>query len=310
MSYRDDQCAKVLKLRNEMFNDIGGGLHNGNAYEFVLQNPILNLWEEIRNDSIAYFKNYDIEWHNGTSPEGHLLSSNIACVNHLFYLRQRQDFATQVLKNIDTRIVSAGIIEDGYVAFEINGKENWLGEKSHKRGALSTSVDAVMIGKKNDGKNILVLIEWKYTEHYVSTNLHKPAHDAIYKPLLEEKDCPVKIEVSRQDNFKALYYEPFYQLMRQTLLGWKMVKNNEYNCDEFLHLHVIPDGNEELINNVTAPILREHGNTICEAWKGVLKKPDLYKIISPEHLLEPLKNLPDANSLLEYLGKRYWNDER
>jgi hypothetical protein len=208
------------------------------------------------------------------------------------------------LQNIDKRIENAEKINGGYVAFEIIGAKNYLKEKSHKRGALSTSVDAVMIGKKNDGKNILVLIEWKYTEHYSSTNLHKPAHDTIYKPLLEEKDCPIKIEDSSQDNFKALYYEPFYQLMRQTLLGWKMVEHNEYGCDEFVHLHVIPDENMELLDNVTSPQL--HGKGISEAWKGALKEPNRYKVISPEHLLEPLKGLQDASSLLEYLGKRYW----
>jgi hypothetical protein len=323
MSYRDDQCTKAIKLLNEkdgLFdNDLGGGKHGKHTYDFVLQNPKLNLWEEIRDESIAYFKDNEIEWHKADneqtepSPEGHLLSSNIACVNHLFYLRQKQDFATAILKNIDNRIVSAEKIGDpdveaGYVAFEIIGKENYLRERSHTRGALSTSVDAVMLGKKNDGKNILVLIEWKYTEHYSSTNLHKPAHDTIYKPLLEEKDCPIKIEDSSQDNFKALYYEPFYQLMRQTLLGWKMVENKEYRCDEFVHIHVIPDENKELLDNVTVPVLWKYGNTVCEAWRGALKEPNHYKVISPEHLLEPLKDLLDASNLLEYLGKRYWGD--
>jgi hypothetical protein len=227
MSYRDDQCAKAVKLRDEMFNDPGGGKHNGRAYDFVLRNPMLNLWGEIRDGAIAYFKKYNIEWHKagndetGAGPEGHLLSSNIACINHLFYVRGKQDLAASILKNIDNRIVNAEIIEDGYVAFEIIGAKNFLGEKSHKRGALSTSVDAAMLGKKNNGKNILVLIEWKYTECYNSTNHHKTAHDTIYKKLLDDTDCPLRIEDIKDNNFDALYYEPFYQLMRQTLLGWK-----------------------------------------------------------------------------------------
>lgn len=312
MSYKEEQRIKAIKLRNILFDDEGGGLHNGRAYDFVLQNPKRNLWHKIRHESIEFFKKYGIEWHKGnneqnaTNPEGHLLSSNIACINHLFYLRQRQDLVTLVLKNIDNRIENAEEIDEGYVTFEIIGKDNYLGEKSHKRGALSTSIDAAMLGRKKDGKNILVLIEWKYTESYSSTNLHKPAHDTIYKPLLEEKNCPLQIQDISNNNFDVLYYEPFYQLMRQTLLGWKMVENNDYNCDEFVHVHVIPDENIELLNNVTSPYLKKYGNTICEAWKGVLKNPDKYIIISPEHLLEPIKHLPEVNNLFGYLSKRYW----
>jgi hypothetical protein len=315
MSYRDDQCAKAVKLlRNEFFaNDPSGGIHGGHSYDFVLQNPKLNLWEEIREESIAYFKENAIEWHKAdtkqTGPEGHLLSSNVACINHLFYIRQRQDFAAAILQKIDPRIVSAEKIgkpdiEAGYVAFEIIGAENYLGERSHTRGALSTSVDAVMLGKKNDGKNILVLIEWKYTEEYITGDYNKNTGvdgQHRYDPLLKEECSPISVA-----NFEALYYEPFYQLMRQTVLGWKMLEHNEYGCDEFVHIHVIPDGNLELLNNITSPLLREHRNTISEAWKGVLKKPDRYKVISPEKLFEPLKDLPDARNLLEYLSTRYW----
>jgi hypothetical protein len=83
-----------------------------------------------------------------------------------------------------------------------------------------------------------------------------------------------------------------------------MVK--EYGCDEFLHIHVIPDENLELLNNVTSPLLRGKGKTICEVWKSLLKKPDNYKIISPEHFLEPLMRERDTKSLLQYLEKRYW----
>jgi hypothetical protein len=317
MSYREEQKEKIIAKRDGMFHDAGGGII-GKPQKFALKNSWLNLWSGIADDAVVYFLANSIPWWKANGeisdndlPSSHLLSSQVACVNHLYFLRQRQDLAEAILKNIDERIFSAEKItspdaEAGYVAFEIIGSENYLGERSHTRAALSTSVDAVMIGKKNDGKNILVLIEWKYTECYTSTNLHKPAHDIIYKPLLVDKDCPIHIDNIYENNFEALYYEPFYQLMRQTLLGWKMVDNNEYDCDEFVHIHVIPDENLELLNNITSPLLRKYGNTLCEVWKGVLKKPDHYKIISPEHFLEPLKNFPDTSSLLKYLEKRYW----
>jgi hypothetical protein len=71
-------------------------------------------------------------------------------------------------------------------------------------------------------------------------------------------------------------------------------------------MHVIPDGNLELLNNVISLLLRKYDNTISEAGKGVLKKTEKYKIFSPEKLFEPLKDLLDAKSLLEYTSARYW----
>jgi hypothetical protein len=279
----------------------------------VLENPKLNLWGEIRDEAISYFKEHDIEWHKDPAgepkegPEGHLLSSNVACVNHLFFLRQHRDLATAVLKSIDSRIVSAELIEDGYVAFEINGKENYLQERQHTRGFLSTCVDAVMIGKKDDGKNILVLIEWKYTEDYSKYSQHKSVAESlenrrkIYSPLLQDANCPVK----NICDFEALCYEPFYQLMRQTLLGWKMVEAED-DCDEYIHLHIIPKGNVELRREITSPSLKSTGKDMSDVWKNLLKDPDKYRVISPDDFLSPLTNEKKAEEFLKYLKTRYW----
>jgi hypothetical protein len=279
----------------------------------VLQNPSLNLWEEIRHDALAYFKGNKIPWWMSTPemPTGHLLSSQIDCVNHLYYLRKRKEFVSKILQNIDDRIVSAGEIsypdtDTGYVAFEIIGKKNYLGERQHTRGANSTSVDAVMIGKKTDGKNILVLIEWKYTEYYENgKSLYIPARYKIYNPLLKDINSPFKY-ISRDDKpFEPLYYEPFYELMRQTLLGWKMAEANEYNCDEYIHLYIVPNENVELLVNNTSPGLE--GNNINDVWQKTLKTPARFRIVSPAKLLEPLKNEPSTNLFFDYLEKRYWN---
>ena len=72
--------------------------------------------------------------------------------------------ATAILKGILNNIEGAVTVDDGYVEFEAIGENNYLGEKSHTRGANSTSIDAIMVGKKNDGSNILILIEWKFYE--------------------------------------------------------------------------------------------------------------------------------------------------
>jgi len=166
--------------------------------------------------------------------------------------------ATALLKNINRNVEEAVIVDDGYVEFEVAGQRNYLNERSHTRGANCTSIDALMVGKKADGKNILFMIEWKYTEEYRQESKYIPQRYEIYNELLSEDNCPIVI-----DDYEALYYEPFYQLMRQTLLGWKMTENGEYSCDEYVHLHVIPHENRELLERVTSPGL--NGKTMSDA---------------------------------------------
>lgn len=314
ITYREQQRGKAVALLGEIFKDPGGGeFANGLKYPFVLQDASRNIWEGIRHNALAYFRNNNIPWWMSTPemPTGHLLSSQIACVNHLYYVREQREFATKILQNIDDRIINAEEIhypdtDAGYVAFEIVGKENYLGEHQHTRGANATSVDAVMVGKKADGKNILVLIEWKYTEYYEKgKSLFIPSREKIYNPLLASMDSPFKVIERNGKYFEPLYYEPYYELMRQTLLGWKMVSANEYNCDEYIHLYVVPEANKELLLQNIAPGLE--GENLKDAWLKILKMPDRFRIISPEQLLRPLKNESGTDTIIKYLEKRYWN---
>jgi len=301
MNYRDQEKERIITKRDEIFRDPGGGTFKKKMYPFVLNNAQLNLWGGIREDAFRYFKENQIVWWGGekSGVTGHLLSSQAACLNHLYPIRQRKAMATSILKEIHDDIVDAEVVDDGYVEFEVVGKDNYLGEKSHSRGANATSIDAVMVGKKEDGKNILVMIEWKYTENYSSTDLYIPTRAKIYDPLLTEPDCPIKV-----NNFKDLYSEPYYQLTRQTLLGWKMVQNSEYGCDEYLHLHIIPVENKKLRETVTSPGLA--GNSMSDAWKQCLTEPNRYIVKTPEDFIKPVSACKDTSSILHYLSERYW----
>ena len=243
MSFREAERKRIVAIRNEVFRDPGRGMYRKIEREFVLRDPLLNLWAGIREDVLQYFEGNQVVWwgDQGKQPTGHLLSSQIACLNHLYFLRQRKDAASAILKAIHPKIIEAVIVDDGFVEFEATGRKNYLGERFHTRGAHATSVDAIMVGKKADGKNVLVLIEWKYTESYPTEDKYIPARAKIYDPLLAEPDCPIKVK-----SFEWLYFEPFYQLMRQTLLGWKMIQHEEYQCAEFIHVHIIPAKNHNL----------------------------------------------------------------
>ena len=55
-----------------------------------------------------------------------------------------------ILQNVSDKIEEAVRVDGGYIEFEAIGKEDYLGEKSHTRGANSTSIDAIMMGAEKN----------------------------------------------------------------------------------------------------------------------------------------------------------------
>ena len=305
MNYREQERKRVTERRDSLFRDSGGGEYKNIPRKFVLEKSELNLWGGIRDDAIKYFKTNNISWWgSGDSPTGHLLSSQVACINHLYFLRQRSDIASAVLSKIENQIKKAVTIDNGFVEFEMTGSQKLGKEKLLTRGANCTSIDAMMIGETLDQKLILFLIEWKYTEFYSrqSKLSGKPGRTRweAYLELLHDVDCPIS-----HRSHKDLFYEPFYQLMRQTLLGWEMVKRKEYGVDDWIHVHVIPEENKKLKEDITSPDLT--GSNAEEAWKNVLRDPEKYIVIDPKDFLEPINKYADTKSLLTYLENRYWS---
>ena len=114
-----------------------------------------------------------------------------------------------------------------YISFEYVGeKTHFEGERGWpQRGANCTSLDFAFLFKRYDGKKQLVLGEWKYTEEYKSNKL--PTKDNI----LQRRWNTYKedFEIWRADNpnvptYEHYFVEPFYQLMRQSVLADKMLK--------------------------------------------------------------------------------------
>jgi len=309
MNYKEQQRKRATGLRDEVFKDPGGGQFKSLDREFVLKDPSLNLWAGIREDAIDYFKRNNIPfWDSGNEPTGHLLSSQIACINHLFFVRQRGDIATSILKGVDNNVKIAlkmdSGLDSGYVDFEVIGSKNYLGEKLHTRGANSTSVDAVMLAELNNGTRKIYFIEWKYVESYNKTSKAEgesgKTRQNIYFPLLNQPDCPIK-----SSNIEGLFTEPYYQLMRQTLLAHQMIKAREYQADSYFHIHVIPKDNKEL-KDVNTADGKLKGNKLEDTWKNVLKSPDLYKAIDPSDFLNPAHTCLDCIAPMTYLKQRYW----
>lgn len=309
MTYIEQQRAKMVGLRDEVFKDPGGGHFKKFDRTFVLKDHALNIWAGVREDAIDYFRRNTIPfWDSGNEPTGHLLSSQIACINHLYFVRQRQDIATAILQGIDNNVRTALVMgndsDSGYVDFEVVGSKNYLGEKLHTRGANSTSVDALMLAELNNGLRKLFFVEWKYVESYGKTSKAEgesgQTRIKTYTPLLMQSDCPIKVS-----NIEGLFTEPYYQLMRQTLLAHEMTKAKEYGAGNYFHLHVIPRENKEL-KEVNTTDGKLSGNTLEETWKNVLKSPQFYRAVDPKDFLEPARKCIDTITPLTYLEQRYW----
>ena len=100
------------------------------------------------------------------------------------------------------------------------------------------------------------------------------------------------------------YYEPFYQLMRQTLWAENMLtyKDSErLTADNYLHIHVIPSENDELLQKQ----YKVSDETMEKSGRGLLADQSKYIIVSPEALLAPIATA--YPELTEYLSARYWN---
>ena len=234
--YKKSQYIRQEDLVNnsDIFNgDKGNGYFMGKPRHFVLKDGMNNLYEPIRNDVLRYFKDNEISWWGGDKPSGHTLSSQIACLNHLFAIMNDHDAVLAMLNGVRDefeKVLPVGSdANPKYIGFEVVSKKDHLNEKTSTRGSNCTSVDAFIYARhKDDGKLWLIPIEWKYTEHYA--NLDKSKEDRHG----EEKgsngkgqermrryaaltDASLQL-MSLDSYYGSIYYqEPFYQLMRQTL---------------------------------------------------------------------------------------------
>jgi len=108
-----------------------------------------------------------------------------------------------------------------------------------------------MIGRVLGGGPRAFLIEWNYAEACRSEDKYNEASAGRYDNLITAEKSPfVKIEP------RALYFEPFYQLTRQTLLGWQITEHKDHGCTSYRHVHVVPEANEEVYRDVNSPGLK------------------------------------------------------
>lgn len=272
-----------------------------------------NLYPPIRQAVMAFFANHNIAWHQGQGgkPSNHLCSSQVACVNFLFPFAEKPEELANLLKPVFPQIDHMIPVEDGlYVSFEWIGAENYLGERVPKdgrrtRGANFTSADAMVMFEDRDTKRQAILIEWKYTESYASNYLGiaKSGTDRrkIYQHLFDDLDCIVDMDLL--PGIDTLFYEPFYQFMRQQFLAAKMEAAREMGADVVSLLHISPDANEDFKRN-TSPALSGLGATPTEIWKKLVKTDRRFISIHTEDLFRWFET-EEMEGWKAYMQNRY-----
>lgn len=310
-------CAvKLIINRNPVFyGGVGGKLFMRSNRDFVLTDFNKNFFKEIVGEAIEYFSKNKVAWWGGKNPTGHVLSSQIACINHLYAIRNDKSAVLGLLKNISEDFLEVLEIKSdkyfsAFIQFESVSDNDYLNEGKSTRGSNCTSIDALIYAKHKDGTNWLIPIEWKFTEFY--DNLDKAKEGCKTNP----QNCKGKerkrrytelINNSNQlisENHFCYYFEPFYQLMRQTLWAEQMIVNKEketIKADHFLHIHVIPSDNADLLEKK----YKCSGKNMKSTWTSHLKNDEKYVIISPKDFLSNLDSVKYKN-LISYLNERYW----
>ena len=284
------------------------------ASQKVIKYPdnIRNLFGPIRRSALAYFELNDIEWWRQSEehyfPNGHVLSSQIHCLNHLFAIRADKDAVRKIIQAIlpeITEILPSPIDEQfcimeefpyktpSYISFEFTYEnKTLLNERCNKRGANCTSVDAFVYAKDKDGKHVLIPIEWKYTEAYEKTDDKK-----IKKSIVEERYLgKINAEKSHLKEWQDSYYwDPHYELARQSLLVEQIIQKQLFEADYYQHIVVCPVENTEM---------REDAFSFKDSLSEIGQKQ--FYVIDPEELLSPLNRNMAYDELLKYLKERYW----
>ncbi len=294
------------------------GLYKGKLRPFCLPTDLAeeNLFPPIRELALRYFDRHAIKWHDGQEgkPSNHLCDSQVCCVNFLFPFADRPAALSRLLCLVFPSIRRMLPIEDGgYVAFEWIGEENYLGERvpvsgRRTRGANCTSADCAVMFERADGKRQIVLIEWKYTESYSGTSLavsdSGTDRTAIYRHLLDRLDCPLCKELL--PGFDSLFFEPFYQFMRQQFLAHEMERAAEMEADVVSLLHIAPRHNVDF-QKVTSPQLAHLGSTSTSVWGKLVDAEGRFLSVTTEELFGSFlaQRLPEMQDYAAYISARY-----
>ncbi len=295
------------------------GVYRGRPRDFCLPRHCAeeNLYPDIRLLALGYVAAFDIKWHDGRRCKcsNHLCDSMVSCANFLFPFAERREALGGLLRPLFPSLKRVLPLEDSglWLALEWIGRENYLGEGEHHsgartRGANFTSLDAAVRFEDTSGRTQIALIEWKYTESYGRTSKAKgksgERRQAIYRDLFEAPDSP--LDVRKVPDYLDLFYEPFYQMMRQQLLAHEMEKHRELGAQVVTVVHMCPAKNTDF-ERITSSNLAPLGDSATDVWESLLTNPNRFIRVHTEDLLQSfdVNAFPDLTDWRDYIKDRY-----
>ena len=155
------------------------GLFGSRLYPFCLplEHAGLNLYSDIRDETLELFARLGIVWHTSALPGlpmSQLCSSQVFCANSLAPFLHRAEALAELLRPFFPDLARVLPVEEArLVAFEFIDSDNFLGEVPklgavRHRGAGNTSIDTTILCESEAGDHTMLLIEWKYSESYPS----------------------------------------------------------------------------------------------------------------------------------------------
>lgn len=260
-----------------------------------------NLFDD---EILEILKRGRIKAHNGLASP---ISSQASCLNfwYPFTKPENKEYLIKVLQLIGINasdIITIGPNWDfngtlyrdyGNVIFEwIGPEQSPIGEENgYMRGHHRTSIDAYILAVV-DNKITQLLIEWKFTEHYSSkSNTGKflggkgVERLSRYSPIIardRKAGKDILFNFSNLDDW-GLYdvgYGPFYQLLRQHMLGQETVGMNfgPHKIEDYIVVHLSHSKNTKLNilndkNCTYANGLKSYvGKELHYVWKSLLNK--------------------------------------
>jgi hypothetical protein len=104
---------------------------------------------------------------------------------------------------------------------------------------------------------------------------------------------------------EELFYEPFYQIMRLSLLADKMLRDKEFGVTDAKVVVVCPEGNDDYRNTITSPALKKrfpHLTTVDAVVGAALRRPSDFAMTSPEALIAAIRKCGAASGSTDWLA--------
>lgn len=334
--FEQQEILRQVAFKNKYWPGLGNGKfakRPQHTYPHILPDGNVRkaYYEPIADKVLQYLEEENIALHTEAL---NLKSSQVACFNFLFPIRRDPQLATRLLKPHFSGMDSVTGIE-----FEYTGPieaTKWLGEPlGGKRGQNRTSIDAAIFWKDENRRRHASLIEWKYTEHNFGvcsafSNGNKE-EKAICKSLNVAEDsnpAHICLLTSGKRHRSRRYWEhmesagisldvfsdvpgcpfqgPFYQLMRQYLLGSYLQVHNIVDRFEVVSLDF--SGNNQLykIPGHLRPMVNEEDYDVVFLWNTALPDGNKMRHITVEDLMVSADGVDGIDSEWRaYIQERY-----